>query len=120
MIKRNIYSYVGWRSYLDHTNNLRVQRFLEINGRKILPELVSEIDVSISKRIGSFLLLVHPNASSIILIESKDYMDILQHCLDYFIENELFELCDDVIKVQNKFKRHIRKHRELIPKVLKR
>lgn len=106
MIKRNIYSQTSWRTYLDPVNNPRVQRFLDINGYEIFEDLIVEIETVIDKKSKSLVVLIHPNATSVINIPVEEFDDLLNHSLQYYINNELYESCSNITRIIEKNKKY--------------
>lgn len=104
MIKRNIYSRVNWRSYLDPTDNSRVQRFLNMNGTEVFVEIVDNIDKAIDNNADNMMLLVHPHVTSIVVVKREEFDGLLNHCLNYLIDKEEYESCTKVTEVIKKNK----------------
>jgi len=104
MVKQAIFSKVGWRKYLDPTNNPRVERFLKSSGRKVLSQIVDGIDGAIDNDTLELVVLVHPNVKSVVVIPATDYDDVLTHSLQFFKSVEGYEQCSKIIKIKNKLK----------------
>jgi len=102
MINRNIYSRVGWRKYLDPTNKPRVSNFIKSCGNNVFTQIVKAIDTAIDENLSEIILLVHPNVSSVVIIEKNNYDEVLIHCLNYFKSIENYEQCANIIKIKNK------------------
>jgi hypothetical protein len=95
-------STVGWRTYLDPTNNPRVSRFLKKNGSVVFEQVVRNIRTAIDERHDKFVLIAHPNVSSVIVVSTIEYRELLAHCLEWFKSHENYEQCEDIIKLQSR------------------
>jgi hypothetical protein len=60
-------------------------------------------------------ILVHPNASAISLVPKEEYIEALDHCLEWFKEKEEYEMCGKIVKYKEdilNYKKPTRKKRE--------
>jgi len=105
MKRRKLYSKVGWRKYLDPTNNVRVKTFLAINGTVIFKQLIDCIKTALEENQTEIMILVHKNVQSVVVIEQPDFDEVLTHCLQYFRSQEQYELCSEVVKIKSKIKK---------------
>jgi len=94
--RRNINSVVHWKMYLDPTTNEYVRRFLKENGKRVFSDVHQTINDANTKKINELMLLVHPNASSVILIEENEYAEVLDVCLEYFKSIEDYSKCSEI------------------------
>lgn len=91
---------VGWRTYLDPTKNNRVRKFIKFNGTEVFTNLYKSIDTAIKEDTAEILVLVHPNVSSIISIEKKEYIEVLNHCIDFFKSIQGYESCAEIVNIK--------------------
>lgn len=84
---------VGWEKYLNPIDNPFVQKFLDKNGNEVFDQIALNINTAILQKKESIAFVVHTNASSVVVIEKKDYEVVLNHCLDWFIKKENYEFC---------------------------
>lgn len=105
-MKRTLYSRVEWRKYLDPTDRPRVNRFLQAQGDYVFDEIVKNIENANINGIESLMILVHPNVSSVVMVDQHDYKEVLQHCLDYFKSKENYEQCAKILKLKKTIKVH--------------
>ena len=99
------YPTVHWKTYLDPTNGPRVQTFIKRKGKVVFTELVKEIGNAYNNDIKKIVVLVHPNVSSLVLITDIDYIDVLDHCLYYFLDTEDYTMCEKIKKLKQKIKK---------------
>lgn len=104
MQKKTIFTKVGWRKYLDPTDNPRVDKFLKSSGRKVLAQIVDGIQEAIENNTPELVVLVHPNVSSVVVIPSKEYDEVLTHSLQFFKSVEGYEQCHKILNIKNKLK----------------
>lgn len=105
MEDNNIKSYhtftiVDWREYLDPNTSLRVEKFLKYNGTRVFTNLIDSIEKSIHGNTKKVVVLVHPNVSSLIILEEDNYIEILDHCLFYFKSIEDYLICARIKKLK--------------------
>lgn len=93
MGRREYYNRVGWRKYLDVKHSPRVKLFLQINGLIIFNQLLGNMEEAIAEKVNEILLLVHRNARAIVSIQQKDYREVLEYSMNWFLENEHYEQC---------------------------
>jgi len=105
MVKQQFQSTVGWRTYLDPTNNNRVTRFLKTNGNSVFNQIVKNIHMAISNDYKQLVLIVHPNVPSVVVVTASEYPELLEHCLNWFKTHEDYEQCSNIIKIKSKIKR---------------
>lgn len=102
MVKRQLFSTVGWRKYLDPADNPRVNRFLKKNGEVVFAQIVSNIETAIDSKQDEFIMLVHPNVSSAVSVKQLEYNELLNHCLTWYKKTENYEKCAEIIKIRKK------------------
>lgn len=95
-------STVGWRTYLDPTTHPRVKRFLKKNGAEVFSQIVANIQMAMDKQYNQFVLVAHPNVSSVIVINISEYNGLLDHCLGWFTAQEDYKQCDIITKLQSR------------------
>ena len=88
MLKRKLYSRVNWRKYLDPTNRPRVNSFIKQRGDVVFGQIVETIKEAIKEETPEIMIMVHPNVSSVVVINSDEYKEVLTHCLNYFKSKE--------------------------------
>lgn len=96
-----IFDEVDWRYYLDSSTNHRVDRFLELTGEEVLNQLYTNIRNSIMKKKSTLEILLHPNVSSVTIINESEFEEVLDFCLKWFMENEHYEMCSEIMKTQD-------------------
>ena len=104
-----LYKITNWRTYLDPTDNTRVETFLHSRGKVVLTGLMDSIELAINQKLEKILVLVHPNVSKLIMITEIEYEEVLEYCLGYFQEKEEYELCADTLRVLKKVRGNTKK-----------
>jgi len=95
-------STVNWKKYLDINNgNPQVKRFLESRGDDVLWQISQNIQRANRKNRESLVMVIHENAPAAILIEKKDYMDVLELSLKWFEKREYYERCSGIVEIKN-------------------
>jgi len=96
---------VHWKKYLDVTNgNPQVGRFLESRGNDVLWQVAQNVHKSGrggKHKKNQLVMVIHENAPNAILIEKKDYMEVLELCLRWFENRENYEKCAEILKFKN-------------------
>ena len=95
------YKVVKWREYLDPNTSLRVKRFLKTNGNRVFTNLIDTIEKSIHGKTKKVVVLVHPNVTSLIILEEINFIEVLDHCLFYFKSKENYLMCDRIKKLKD-------------------
>lgn len=103
---------VGWEKYLNPIDNPFVQNFLHKNGNEVFDQIALNINTAILQKKESIAFVVHTNASSVVVIEKKDYEVVLNHCLDWFIKKENYEFCSRI----EEFKQNLNNSKQSIPR----
>ena len=101
--KEKILNTASWRTFLDVEKNPRVENFLKESGYDVLNQTILNIKKANQQKWPDIALLVHPNSSSIMLVNDYEYEEVLDFCYEYCIQNEHYELCSLVIEIKNKF-----------------
>lgn len=104
MLNKTVFSKVGWRKYLDPTDSPRVKKFLKSSGRKVLTQIVDGIQDAIENDVAELVILVHPNVSSVVVVPSVEYDNVLTHSLQFFKSLEEYNQCSKIIKIKKKLK----------------
>ena len=93
---------VHWKKYLDINNgNPQVKKFLESRGDDVLWQISQNIQRANRKNKESLVMAIHENAPSAILIEKKDYNDVLNLSLKWFETKEYYERCSGIVEIKN-------------------
>jgi len=100
--KYQTYSTVGWREYLDPTQNSRVSTFLKYNGTHTFTQIAETIEEAYEQGLPMVVILVHPNVRSLSLIKEKDYINVLEHSLSYFEHIENYKKCSEMKNIIEK------------------
>jgi len=120
-MRTRAFTTVGWEKYLVPTNPF-VQNFLNKNGDDVLWQVALNIHNAILDGKENVGFVVHVNAPSVVMIERKDYITVLDYCNDWFVKKELYEKCALIQTFKSDFKNKItrkklddsRKHKNLI------
>lgn len=100
-MNEKLISTVDWRKYLDVNTNPRVKKFLDSRGDDVLWQISQNIQRANRKNKESLVMVVHENAPSAILIEKKDFDNVLELSLKWFENKEYYERCSGIIKIKN-------------------
>ena len=99
MSKRKLYTRVGWRKYLDVDHSPRVEMFLKKNGFVVFNQILDNLEEAIENDEGEVLILVHRNAGAIVSIQTKDFKEVLEFSLQYFLKDEHYSECARITKL---------------------
>ena len=114
-MKRRTFTTIDWRKYLQPTNDKRVEKFLETRGFDVMNQVSQNIHNAGLKGWDEVAILVHPNASAISLVPKEEYIEALDHCLEWFKNKEEYEMCGKIVKYKEdilNYKKPARKKRE--------
>lgn len=99
---------INWKRYLDVTNgNPQVERFLESRGNDVFWQIAQNIHKSGNggkHTKDKLVMLIHENAPNAIFIEKKDYIEVLDLCLNWFEKKEWYERCSEIVKFKESIK----------------
>ena len=102
-MRTRAFTTVGWEKYLVPTNPF-VQSFLNKNGDDVLWQVAQNIHNAILDKKESVGLVVHVNAPSVVMIETKDFLEVLDYCNDWFVKKEMYERCALIQTYKSDFK----------------
>lgn len=102
-MRTRTFTTVGWEKYLVPDNPF-VRNFLQKNGDDVLWQIAQNIHNAILDKKDSIAFVVHVNVGSIVLIEQKDFIQVLDFCNDWFVERELYERCAQIQQYKLDFK----------------
>lgn len=91
-------STVNWAKYLDDSTNPRVKSFLEHRGDDVLWQIAQNIQRCNRRDKEKLVMVIHENAPNAILIEKKDYLKVLELCLNWFEKKEYYERCAEIVQ----------------------
>jgi hypothetical protein len=96
---------VHWKKYLDINNgNPQVKKFLESRGDDVLWQIAQNIQRCNRRDKDILVMVIHENAPNAILIEKKDYLNVLGLCIKWFETKEHYERCSEIVTFQNNVK----------------
>jgi hypothetical protein len=99
MRRAKAFSTVNWRKYLDVNTNPRADNFLKAKGDDVLWQIAANIHQTTVSNSDELVLLVHPNAGAVIKINKKEYKEVLNLCLDWFVNKEDYGKCSQIKKI---------------------
>lgn len=99
-MRSRTFTTVSWERYLNPVNNPHVQNFLKINGDEVLNQIALNIHQAITNNKESLAFVVHVNASAVVVIPKKDYLEVLDHCMNWFETKENYEMCGKIQKMK--------------------
>jgi len=105
---------INWRKYLDVNTNPRAKKFLDSRGNDVLWQISQNIQRANRKNKESLVMVVHENAPNAILIEKKDYNDVLDLSLKWFENKEYYERCSGIVEIKNDLKKSARKKKSIV------
>jgi uncharacterized membrane protein YbjE (DUF340 family) len=111
-MRSRTFTTVGWEKYLNPVDNPYVQNFLDKNGDEVLNQIALNIHQAILNDKESLAFVVHTNASAVVVIAKKDYLEVLNHCMKWFESKEDYEMCSKIQRFKeelNAIKTPIRK-----------
>ena len=101
-MRTRAFTTVGWEKYLVPTNPF-VQNFLNKNGDDVLWQVAQNIHNAILDGKENVGFVVHVNAPSVVMIEQKDCLIVLDYCNDWFVKKEIYEKCALIQKYKSDF-----------------
>jgi len=109
MRNRN-YTKVDWKKYLTpNPNNIFVTKFLQDNGDAVFNQIALNIDNAVRLNTNSLAFVVHTNAHSVVVIDKKDYVEVLNECIKWFVQKENYEKCAEIEQIKKRyFEKNIR------------
>ena len=99
MRRAQAFSTVNWRKYLDVKTNPRAENFLKSKGDDVLWQMTCNIHNSMRNNLTELVLLVHPNVGGVIRIEQKEFKEVLELALDFFLKKEDYEKCSSIKEI---------------------
>lgn len=91
-MRTRAFTTVSWEKYLVPTNPF-VQNFLNKNGDEVLWKIAQNIYTAILENKETLGFVVHVNTPSVVMIERKDYITVLDYCNEWFVKKEMYEKC---------------------------
>lgn len=102
-MRTRAFTTVGWKKYLVPTNPF-VQNFLNKNGDDVLWQVALNIHNAILDGKENVGLIVHVNTPSVLMIESHDFLEVLDYCNEWFVKKEMYEKCALIQTYKSDFK----------------
>lgn len=93
MMTARTYSTVDWRKYLIDESNPRIKNFLDSRGYDVFNQICLNINHCVINNKEKLVMLVHPNAGNVILIEKEEFSEVYDIALKWFLKNEHYEMC---------------------------
>jgi hypothetical protein len=119
-MKQRAFTTIDWRKYLDPNENPRVKRFLDARGFEVMNQISQNIHKGGTLGWEEVAILVHPNAAAISLVPENEYIEALDHCLEWFKDNEEYEMCAKMVKYKTDIlnRKNKIKNRKVIKKLI--
>lgn len=117
-MKPRTYSTVDWKKYLLEDSSPRVKNFLDSRGHEVFNQVCSSINQAVIHKRDKVVMLVHPNAGNVILIQREEYDEVYDIAMEWFKKNELYEMCSTIQSWQNNLKNTRRKPKESIKSLI--
>lgn len=95
-MKPKLYNTVDWRNYLMEDKGPRVKKFLDLRGYDVFSQLSSNVNKANSKGHEKLMMLVHPNAGNVILIDKSEFDTFYDVAMNWFEKNEYYEMCQKI------------------------
>lgn len=102
-MRTRAFTTVSWEKYLVPTNPF-VQNFLNKNGDEVLWKIAQNIHTAILENKETLAFVVHINTPSVVMIERKDYITVLDYCNEWFVKKEMYEKCALIQTYKTDFK----------------
>jgi len=96
------FNQVSWEKYLIPTNSF-VNSFLDKNGDAVFNQIALNIDNAVRLNKNSLAFIVHSNAQSIVVIDKKDYITVLNECIKWFVKKENYEKCSEIDNIKKRY-----------------
>jgi hypothetical protein len=100
-MRTRVYSTVDWRKYLDESYSPRVKAFLDSRGADVFNQLCGNMNRANSRKKEKVVLLVHPNAGNVIIINKADFDEVYDIALNWFLKNENYEMCSKIAEYKS-------------------
>ena len=92
------YSTVKWEEYLVSETSERAHKFISANGDVLFKTIFEKIKDAIENESKQILMLVHPNATALVVVNESDYLPILNHCIVFYEQTENYRMCSKILK----------------------
>ena len=118
MISNSKFGKVSWRKYLIAEYHPRVKKFLEVRGDDVFSQITMSIHNAIKTNKKEIAMLVHPHVNNVIVIEKKEYSEVLKLAMNHFIKKEDYMACSEIKEVQKLINRKKTQSKEILSKKL--
>lgn len=95
-IKARVFNTVDWRKYLDNSESPRIKTFLDSRGSDVFNQVCSNINKANLENKSKIVLLIHPNAGNVISISKKDFNEVYDIAINWFLKNEDYRMCSKI------------------------
>jgi len=91
--------------YILPSNNDEMRKFITKFKVDMMKNVVLSIEFAAKNNLPLVEVFQFKNSDFVITIGEKDYISNVDNIFNYFIENELYENCDKIVKLQSILKK---------------
>lgn len=74
----------------------RIKNFLDVRGYDVFNQVSSTINQAVIHNRDKVVMLVHPNAGNVILINRNEFEEVYDIALEWFLKKEYYEMCSTI------------------------
>lgn len=90
------------KSFILPSSDNSLRKFIESKKTKMMEQTVKSIEYALEENLPVVELFQFRNSEFVILLPKNEFMDNLDHIYEYYMENEMYELCGKVVELKKK------------------
>lgn len=98
--KKNVESVL--KQYQLPSENKDLQKFIDSKRIDMMEQAVSSIEYALNNNLSMVELYQFKNSDFVVMISDKEFLVNLEHIYDYYINNEMYELCKRVVDLKKR------------------
>jgi len=101
----DMYAKTNWRKYFDEDASPAVQKYITENGDRLYPWILKILQQAIEDNLEEVAIIKFTDSKLFATIDKKEYKDLLNKMMDYFVQREDYEQCvvirDTILAIDN-------------------
>lgn len=83
--------------YLLPSSDQDLKNFIDSKKIDMMEQTIDSIEYAVANKMPMVEVFQFKNSEFVVLISNKDFLINLEHIYDYYMENEMYELCGRVV-----------------------
>jgi len=98
--KKNVESIL--KQYQLPSENKDLQNFIDSKRVDMMEQAVSSIEYALNNNLPLVELYQFKDSEFVVMVSNKEFLTNIEHIYDYYINNEMYELCERVVGLKKR------------------